>query len=77
MDECVLRKRVRSLNVPCDESECIFFAHFGPDGAPMQCALQYFKLLDERGDELATWLLGLKEDQIAQALGLNKVVPSK
>ena len=77
MDECALRKRVRGLNVSCDEAECIFFAHFGPDGAPMQCAIQYFKLLDEQGDELAEWLLSLKEDQIAQALGLKKIAPGK
>jgi len=77
VDECILRKRVRDLNVPCDESECIFFAHFGPDGAPMQCAIQYFKLLDEQGHELAEWLLGLKEDQIAQALGLRNIAPAR
>lgn len=77
MDECMLRKRVRGLGIPCDENECIFFAHFGPDGAPMQCAVQYFRLLDEHGDELASWLLSLKEDQIAEALGLKKVLPSK
>lgn len=77
MDECALRKRVRDLNVPCDEDECVFFTHFGPDGAPMQCAIQYFRLLDEQGDELAEWLLSLKGDQIVEALGLKKVRPTK
>lgn len=77
MENCALRKRVRDLDIPCDESECIFFAHFGPDGAPMQCAIQYFRLLDERGAELAEWLLGLREEQIVEALGLKKVVPTK
>lgn len=77
MGDCELRKRVRDLNIPCDEDECIFFAHFGPDGAPMQCAVQYFKLLDQQGEELAEWLLSLKEHQVVQALGLKKVVPAK
>jgi hypothetical protein len=77
VDECALRKRVQDLNVACDHEECVFFAHFGPDGAPMQCAIQYFKLLDEQGDELAEWLLSLKEDQIVQALGLKKIEPTK
>lgn len=77
MDECALRKRVRGLSVACDETECVFFAHFGPDAASMQCAIQYFKLLDEQGDELAEWLLSLKEDQIVEALGLKKVSPTK
>lgn len=77
MDNCALRKRVRGLDIPCDQDECIFFAHFGPDGAPMQCAVQYFRLLEEQGGELAEWLLSLKEDQIVEALGLKKVAPTK
>lgn len=77
MGDCELRKRVRDLNISCDEDECIFFAHFGPDGAPMQCAIQYFRLLDQQGEELAEWLLSLKEHQVVEALGLKKVAPAK
>ena len=77
MGDCELRKRVRDLSLPCDEDECIFFTHFGPDDAPMQCAVQYFKLLDQQGEDLAEWLLSLKEHQIVEALGLKKVTPAK
>lgn len=77
MDECPLRLRTRNLSVSCDENECVFWSHFGPEGSPPQCAVQYFRLLDEQGQELAEWLLSLKEDQIVEALGLSKVHPAK
>ena len=75
MEECVLRRRVRNLGVSCDEGECVFWAHLGPEGeaARGQCAVQYFKLLDAPGAKLAEWLLSLKEDQLAQVLGLQRV----
>ena len=77
MDECPLRRRVRNLGLVCDESECVLWAHLGPEGsvATSQCAVQYFKLLDAPGNQLADWLLGLKEEQLAQVLGLRRVPP--
>ena len=69
----MLRKRVRQIGVECDEGECVFWAQLGLDGEP-QCAVEYFKLLDAPGLELAEWLLGLKErDEIVAALGLERI----
>ncbi len=77
MDECLLRKRTRNLSVSCDENQCVFWSHFGPDDSPSRCAVQYFQLLDAPGQELAEWLLSLKEHQIVEVLGLDRVYPTK
>lgn len=68
MNECELRRRVRGVGVACDENECVFWTRLGMSGES-RCAVQYFKLLEPSGTELAEWLLSLKEDQIAQLLG--------
>jgi len=71
MQECALRRHVRSLGFECDEDDCLFWAHIGPEGAEPQCALQYFGLLGDAGKELAEWLLSLKERaHVEQALGI-------
>ena len=77
MEECELRKRVQGLGLDCDQDNCVFWAELGlgGEGARPQCALQYFRLLDARGAEFAEWLLSLKEEQIAEVLGLKKVPP--
>jgi hypothetical protein len=73
MKTCVLRKRVRSVGLSCDENECIFWSQLGLEGEP-QCAVQYFKLLDAPGQELAEWLLSLKEGhEIEAALGIRRI----
>jgi hypothetical protein len=70
---CVLRKRALDVGVDCDEDECVFWAQLGIDGTP-QCAIEYFKLLDAPGQELADWLLQLKErDEIVAALGIERI----
>ncbi|MRS12069.1 MAG: hypothetical protein EG823_03240 [Actinobacteria bacterium] len=75
MGECALRRRVRELGFECDENDCVFWAHLGcGDGTgPAQCAIQYFRLLDDSGNELAEWLLSLKEEQLAEVLGLRRL----
>lgn len=72
MEECELRRRVKNLGFACDEGECIFWTTLGLSGEP-QCAVNYFKLLEGSGTELAEWLLSLKEDQVAQLLGRGEV----
>lgn len=73
MKTCALRKRVRDIGIKCDEDECVFWTQLGLDGEP-QCAVTYFKLLDEPGREMAEWLLSLKErDQIHDALGMRRI----
>lgn len=71
MNECELRRRVRSVGVACDEDECVFWTALGLNGEP-QCAVQFFHLLEGAGSELAEWLLSLKEHQVAQLLGVDK-----
>lgn len=68
MENCELRQRMKGLSVACDADRCVFWSKLGLSGEP-QCALNYFKLLDGAGSELAEWLLSLKEEQIAQLLG--------
>lgn len=72
--ECELRRHVLSLGIPCDEDECIFWTHLGPEGGEqMQCAVQYFQLLGPSGQELAAWLLSLKQrTDVAEILGLGR-----
>jgi len=78
MDECALRRRLYDTEFACDEDGCVFWAQLGLEAnAERQCAVQYFKLLDAPGDELAEWLLSLKEERLAEALGLRKVHPTK
>lgn len=76
MDECALRKRLLGTSLACDRDNCVLWAQLGLEGEP-QCAVKYFKLMDAPGQELAEWLMSLKEDQIAEALGLRKVPPTK
>jgi hypothetical protein len=54
----------------------VLWAQLGLDGEP-QCAVKYFKLLDAPGNELAEWLLGLREDQVAEALGMRRIPSGK
>lgn len=63
MNECELRRHVLDLGLPCDEGECLFWTHLGPEGedAAPRCAIEYFGMLGEAGEELAAWLLSLKE----------------
>lgn len=68
MNECELRRRVRDVGVVCDEGECVFWSKLGMSGES-RCAVQYFRLLEPSGTELAEWLLSLKEHQIVQLLG--------
>lgn len=74
MDECALRRRVLELGIPCDEGECLFWTELGPhpEDARPQCAVQYFKLLHGADSQLADWLLGLKDSQIFEALGMGR-----
>ncbi|MBN2847909.1 MAG: hypothetical protein JXP72_05590 [Coriobacteriia bacterium] len=73
MRECVLRRHVRDLGLPCDEDSCLFWAHVGPADAEPQCAVEYFGLLGEAGNEIAEWLLSLKErTDVAEILGLER-----
>jgi hypothetical protein len=74
--QCVLRERVRAIGVPCDEDNCVFWHELGLQGTP-QCAVQYFRLLDAPGSqELAEWLLSLKERaEILAALGKQRIGP--
>lgn len=73
MSECELRRRVRDAGIACDDDECVFWAHLGADGEP-QCAIQYFRMLDGPGLELAEWLLSLKENhEIEAALGVRRI----
>ena len=76
MDECILRNRLGIVGVRCDERECVFWSHVGPEGSEPRCAVKYFELLDAPGQELAEWLMGLKDEQIAEALGLRRIHPS-
>jgi len=78
VDDCTLRKRVRGTQFACDEDGCVFWAQLGleAEGA-RRCAVKYFQLLDAPGQELAEWLLSLKEEQIVEALGMRKVPPAK
>jgi hypothetical protein len=73
----MLRKRLGLIGIDCDEDDCLFWAHVGPEGSESRCAVQYFNLLDAPGRELAEWLIGLKDDQLAEAIGLRKVYPAK
>jgi len=75
LDECSLRKRLLGTSIACDRDSCALWAQLGLDGEP-QCAVKYFKLLDAPGEELAEWLLNLKDEQLAEALGMRKVYPS-
>ncbi len=77
MDECTLRHRLGVIGMKCDEHECVFWTHVGPEGSEPRCAVEYFRLLDAPGQELAEWLIGLKDEQLAEALGLRKVYPSQ
>lgn len=60
----------------CDESECPFWRaadYLHLEHAPSEgCAIQFFSLLGEKGSEIASWLLTVKERvdalQAAQAL---------
>lgn len=71
--ECALRRKVQGLGVDCDEDRCLFWAQFGPEDAPPQCAVQYFRLLEGPDSALAEWLLGLKQSEIAGLLGVRRV----
>lgn len=72
MRECALRRTVRDLGFECDEDHCIFWSHVGPDHAAPRCAVEYFGLLGEPGQELAEWLLSLKERaDIERILGIE------
>ena len=78
MNECALRRHVLDLGLPCDEDECLFWTHLGPEGegATSRCAIEYFGMLGEAGEELAEWLLSLKErTDVAQILGLERSKP--
>lgn len=77
MDECSLRERLGLIGVACDEDDCVFWAHVGPDGSASRCAVKYFNLLEAPGRELAEWLIGLKDEQLAEALGLRRIHPAK
>jgi len=68
--------RMIGASFACDHEHCVLWAQLGLDGEP-QCAVEYFKLLDAPGQELAEWLLSLKEHQVAEALGLRNVSPQK
>ena len=73
MRECVLRRHVHDLGLPCDEDNCLFWAHVGPEDAEPQCAVEYFGLLGEAGSEIAEWLLSLKDrTDVAEILGLER-----
>lgn len=61
---------MRNIGVNCDESECAFWSALGEESRP-QCALQYFQLLDAGKPGLAKWLLELKEEQLADLLGMR------
>ena len=75
MNECILRRHVHDLGIPCDEGECLFWAQVGPEdeAAGGRCAVQYFQMLGASGRELAEWLLSLKErTDVAEILGLDR-----
>jgi hypothetical protein len=73
MKECELRRRVRDLGFDCDEDQCIFWDHVGPEHAAPRCAVEYFGLLGQPGQELAKWLLSLKDRaDLERVLGIER-----
>jgi hypothetical protein len=74
MEGCELRSRVKNMDFPCDENQCVFWFTLGLSGTP-QCAVKYFQLLDGSGREFAEWLLSLKEHQIRQLIERSDPAP--
>lgn len=64
-DTCELRKANAIHGVPCDGPNCVYWRlvdHLGlVEGVDAQgCAIQHFALL-EGGEQIAAWLLSVKE----------------
>ena len=61
------------IDSECDEDECPFWrvtGHLGLGEPRDGCAIQYFELLGDSGEEIAEWLLSVKKrlvDQLAEA----------
>lgn len=67
MDRCELRAANGSHGVDCDGERCVYWRvveqlDLGVEPeAGSGCAIQYFELLDDENDGVATWLLSVKE----------------
>lgn len=65
MVRCELKAVVRGVEIACDQESCVYWRvvdHLGISGANHSgCAVEYFDLLGERGAEIASWLLSVKE----------------
>ncbi len=61
-DTCKLEEAGTGRTLPCDGEACTFWrvvGHLGVAEEESGCAVQYFELL-EGGDEIASWLLSVK-----------------
>ncbi|MCE5202880.1 MAG: hypothetical protein LLG24_01480 [Actinomycetia bacterium] len=66
MSECKLRAACGHHGIPCDEGGCVYWRVVEQLDLGVResdgCAIQYFELLEgERGQQLAQWLLSVKE----------------
>jgi hypothetical protein len=79
VQECELRRHFRAIGVACDEDECIFWDHLGLGAGEShaQCAVKHFNLLGTHGNEIADWLLRLKDRaDAAEVLNLPLMRPA-
>lgn len=57
-------KAANDIPAHCDEEHCVYWRvvdHLELTAPVTGCAIQYFELLGEEGDSIASWLLSVKE----------------
>jgi hypothetical protein len=60
---CELRA-ASDITAHCDEERCVYWRvvdHLELTAPVNGCAIQYFELLGEEGDSIASWLLSVKQ----------------
>ena len=69
-ERCELQHAAGVSGVVCEKNDCTFWrlaGHLGISETADGCAIQYFELLD-RGPEMVSWLLSVKQRADRQSL---------